>query len=87
MSECNFVGCNSVDSIYYQRNRDVILHRAKNYFENDKERLREKARDRYRNLSEEEKNKKREYGKSSIKFSYLFHFRLTDRDKSPRTSD
>ena len=87
MSECNFVGCNSVDSIYYQRNRDVILHRAKNYFENDKERLREKARDRYRNLSEEEKNKEREYGKSSIKFSYLFHFRPTDRDKSPRTSD
>ena len=64
MSEWNFVGCNSVDSIYYQRNRDVILNRAKNYFENDKERLTEKARDRYRNLSEEEKNKKREYGKS-----------------------
>ena len=78
MSECNFVGCNSVDSIYYQRNRDVILHRAKNYFENDKERLREKAR--------EEKNKEREYGKSSIKFIYLFHFRPTDRDKSPHPS-
>ena len=39
------------------------LNRAKEYYENDKERLREQARDKYRNLSEEEKNKKREYGK------------------------
>ena len=42
----------------------MILNRAKDYYENDKERLREQARDKYRNLSEEEKNKKREYGKS-----------------------
>ena len=39
-----------------------MLNRAKDYFENDKERLREQARDKYRNLSEE-KNK-REYGKN-----------------------
>ena len=49
---------------YYQKTRDVILNRAKDYYENDKERLREQARDKYRNLSEEEKNKKREYGKN-----------------------
>ena len=43
----------------------MILNRAKDYYyENDKERLREQARDEYRNLSEEEKNKKREYGKN-----------------------
>ena len=47
-----------VDLTYYQRNRDVILNRAKDY-KNDKERLREQARDKYRNLSEEEKNKKK----------------------------
>ena len=41
----------------------MILNRAKDYWENDKERLRERARDKYRNLSEEEKNKKREYSK------------------------
>ena len=41
----------------------MILNRAKYYYENDKERLREQARDKYRNLSEEEKNKKRKYGK------------------------
>ena len=28
---------------FYQRNRDVIVNRAKDYFENDKERLREQA--------------------------------------------
>ena len=44
--------------------RDVILNRAKNYYENDKERSREYARDKFRNLSEEEQNKKREYGKN-----------------------
>ena len=44
---------------YYQKNRDVILNRAKGYYENDQERLKEKARDKYRNLSEEEKNKKK----------------------------
>ena len=39
---------------YYQRNR------AKEYYENDKERLRDQARNKYRNLSEEDKNKKKE---------------------------
>ena len=44
----------------YQRNRDVMLNREKEYYRNDKERLREQVRDRYRNLYEEDKNKKRE---------------------------
>ena len=44
---------------YYQRNREVILNRAKDYFENDQERLRKQATDKYRNLSEEDKNKKK----------------------------
>ena len=29
------------NSTYYQRNREIILSRAKDYYENDKERLRE----------------------------------------------
>ena len=37
----------------------VILNRAKDYYKNNKEILREKTRDKYRNLSEEEKKKKR----------------------------
>ena len=39
----------------------MILKRAKDYYEKDKERLREQARHKYRSLSEGEKNKKREY--------------------------
>ena len=42
------------DLTYYQRNRDVILNRAKDYHGNDKKRLREQARNKYRNLSKEE---------------------------------
>ena len=52
------------DLTYYQRNRGVILNRGKDYYENDKERLKKQARDRCKKLSEEEKNNKREYGKN-----------------------
>ena len=52
---------------YYPRNGDVILNKAKDYYENDKERLRVQASDKYRKLSEEQKNKKREYGKNSYR--------------------
>ena len=47
-----------------QRKEDVILNRAKDYYDNDKDRLRKQARDKYINFSEEDKNKKREYGKN-----------------------
>ena len=49
------------NTTYYQESRDVIPNRAKYYYENDKKRLREQA---CRNLSEESKNKKREYGRN-----------------------
>ena len=52
------------NTTYYQKNRDVILNRAKDYYENDKKRLREQARDKYRSLSEEDKSKKRQYGRN-----------------------
>ena len=51
---------------YYQRNRDVILNRAKDYYENDKERLIEQARDKCRNLPEEKKMKKENMEKIDI---------------------
>ena len=51
---------------YHQKNREIILNKAKDYYENDKERLRVQARDKYRNLSEEDKNNNRkEYGKKT----------------------
>ena len=52
------------DLTYCQKNREVILNWAKDYYKNDEERLNKQARDKYRNLSEEEKTKKREYGKN-----------------------
>ena len=48
----------------YQKHKDVIIKRAKHYYENDKERLRVQAIYKYRNLPEEEKNKKRKHGRN-----------------------
>ena len=50
---------NTLYLTYYKENRDMILNRTKDYYGNDKERLRVQGRDKYRNFSEEEKNKKR----------------------------
>ena len=52
------------NTTYYQKNREIILNRAKDYHENDKERLKEQVKNKYKNLSKEEKIKKREYGKN-----------------------
>ena len=35
-----------VDLIYYQKNRDVILNKAEDYYKNNKEKLKMQARDR-----------------------------------------
>ena len=37
------------NKIYYQRNREVILNKAKDYYENNKKK-REQARNKQRNL-------------------------------------
>ena len=46
---------------FYERNRDVILNRGKDYYENNKKLLRERAKNKYRELSENEKDVKRLY--------------------------
>ena len=46
------------ETTYHQGKRETLLNRAMEYYENDKERLREPARNKYRELSEEEKNKR-----------------------------
>ena len=43
---------------YDRRNKVVVLKRAIDQYENDKEKLREKGRDKHRDLSEEEKLKR-----------------------------
>ena len=42
----------------------MILNIAKNYFENDKEKLRKQTKNKYRELFEEEKNIERKYGRN-----------------------
>ena len=48
---------------YYQKNRDVILNRAKEYYKNNKDKINKQAREKYNN-SPEEKLKILEYGKN-----------------------
>lgn len=42
---------------YYQKNRDLILKTAKEYYENNKEKRREYGRNRYHNMTTEEIDK------------------------------
>ena len=61
---------------YYQCNRQEILQKAKEkyskekaaeYYLENKEAIKEKSRNRYKNMSEEEKNKIKEYQKKGTK--------------------
>ena len=46
------------NTTYYQRNKEKILNKAKDYYKSNNERLREHTRNKYRNLCEEDKIKK-----------------------------
>ena len=54
----------SEETTCYQRSRETILNRAKKYYDDNNEVLTGKARNKYRKLSEVEKNIKREYGRT-----------------------
>ena len=54
------------NTTYYQRNREIMLNRAKDYCENDKERLREQARNKYRTYLKKIKIKKENMEKIDI---------------------
>ena len=58
--------CNSVEEIYYQKNKDVILNRAKDYYENDKERLKERQEINTEIYPKKKKNKKERIWKIDI---------------------
>ena len=49
---------------YYQRNREKILNRGKEYYNINKEILTQQAKNKCREFSDEEKNIKREYGRN-----------------------
>ena len=46
-----------------KKNRDMILNREQDYYKKEKERLKEQATDKYRNLSEK-KQRLKEYQKN-----------------------
>ena len=52
---------NNVYLTYYQKNKELVLSKAKQYYKNNKDRLCKQAREKYDGLSEKEKDKKREY--------------------------
>ena len=55
------------ETTYYERKRDVIINRGKDYYENNKELLREREqKNKYRELSEEEKKYKQRIWKKQI---------------------
>ena len=53
----------SIDLTYYQRNKEVVLNKAKDYYKNKKERLMEQARTKYRTYLKKKKIKKENMGK------------------------
>ena len=52
---------NSPKLTYYQRNRDNMLQRSKEYYENNKDRRKEYQRNRFHDMSVEERDKSNEY--------------------------
>ena len=48
-------------------NKKMVYQKAKEHYENNKERLQQQARNRYRRLSEKEKDKKKRILKKSIR--------------------
>ena len=60
----------------------MILNKAKDYYENGEERLRKQARDKYRILSEEEKNEKQKYGRNGYNMSEEKKQRLKEYHKN-----
>ena len=78
------------EKTYYQKDRDVILNRAKDYYQNGKERFKKQTIDKYRSLTEK-KNKKREYGRnryhnmSEEKIQRLNIKKITVRTKNKNT--
>ena len=49
---------------YYKKNKETILNRAKEFYENNKEKLRKKTRNKYKELSKEGKNIKMKHGRN-----------------------
>ena len=49
------------DSLQYIRYKDIVLQKAREYYEKNKGKRKEYARNRYQNMTQEQKNKQVEY--------------------------
>ena len=54
---------NSQKLTYYQRNRDTMLQRSKEYYKNNEDRMKEYQRNRFHNMTIEERDKLNKYHK------------------------
>ena len=52
---------NSQNLTCYQRNRDTMLQRSKEYYKNNEDRMKEYQRNRFHNMTIEEREKLNEY--------------------------
>ena len=52
---------NTQKETYYQKNRDELLQKSKDYYENNKEQRKEYRKNKYNNMTNEEKLKVLEY--------------------------
>ena len=51
------------EKTYYQKNRDALLNKAREYYKINGELVRERVRNRYRSLTEDKKQKLKDYQK------------------------
>ena len=49
--------------IFYQRHREELMQKQREFYENNKELIKEQARIKYHGLTTEEKNKRSQYAK------------------------
>ena len=55
---------NNKKQSYYQKNRDALLQRAKDYYKNNKQKRKEYQRNRFHNMNIEQRNYLNEYRKA-----------------------
>ena len=58
------MSANTQQITHYQRNRDKILNKTKEYYQKNKEKRKEYRKNRHYNRTSEEKNKVNEYRKN-----------------------
>ena len=58
--------CNSDEETYYQKNKEVILNRAKDSYQNDRKRLKKQAREKIQKFFWRRKEQKERIWKKQV---------------------